>query len=60
MKKRARKCNCGKIVSKVEFEQHGDQCKACHNEAEAIADDWDREMLGDDYLALTGHNIGNK
>lgn len=29
-------------------------------EAKAIAEDWDREMLGDDYLILEGHDIGDK
>ena len=29
-------------------------------EEDAIADDWDRELLGDDYLLLEGHDIGNK
>ena len=30
------------------------------NDQQAIADDWDRELLGDDYLLLEGHDIGNK
>ena len=29
-------------------------------EEDAIGDDWDREMLGDDYLILQDHDIGNK
>ena len=26
----------------------------------AIGEDWDRELLGDDYLILQDHDIGNK
>lgn len=29
-------------------------------EAQAVADDWDREMLGDDAVILEDHDIGNK
>ena len=34
-----------------------DICNSC---AEAIADDWEQEMLGDDYYLLQGHDIGDK
>ena len=51
-----------------------DQCEAvmingvyCHEhncpsakEDKAFAEDWDRELLGDDYLILEDHDVGNK
>jgi hypothetical protein len=48
-----------------------DQCEAlmiqgvfCHEqgcpELKHIEEDWDREILGDDYLILQDHDIGNK
>ena len=30
------------------------------SETKAIAEDWDRELLGDDYLLLQDYDIGNK
>ncbi len=37
-----------------------DQEDYTEEEKEAIAEDWDREMLGDDADILAGHDIGNK
>lgn len=50
-----------------EFYQHEKQARqkkaeleAELAEAQAVADDWDQEMLGDDHLILQDHDIGDK
>lgn len=48
--------DCLKEQAGDELEQTAEEVE----EAEAVAEDWDREMLGDDYLLLEDHDIGDK
>jgi len=55
-----KKCNCGNLLSKKRIKKGIEQCPICERKEDAALEDWEHELLGDDYFALEGQDIGCK